>query len=308
MILYKHKFMQLEKIMAKRINKAIELLESKETVYYMGAHSGHVLTYEQGIIDAKTWADYINIGMEHGAFDMPGLDNYIRGLIDGGPTPSGHKTPAIIVEAPVEGSSENIIRYNAWQFRMILARGVHGIILCQAESPDAVRAFVESCRYPINTAGVGYGLDRGTRGVGGHPTASKVWDIDPENYILKCEPWPLNPDGDLLLGVKIESVRGVANCEQILTVPGIGYAEFGPGDGHMSYGIKRDPNKPLDPRIIEAGKRVKEACEKNGKFFLGGGTPDNINNKIDEGVHIISGGRQDTAEAGRKYTKRQMPV
>ena len=158
----------------------------------MGAHSGHVLTYEQGIIDAKTWADYINIGMEHGAFDMPGLDNYIRGLIDGGPTPSGHKTPAIIVEAPVEGSSENIVRYNAWQFRMILARGVHGIILCQAESPDAVRAFVESCRYPINTAGVGYGLDRGTRGVGGHPTASKVWDIDPENYISKCEPWPLN--------------------------------------------------------------------------------------------------------------------
>ena len=52
---------------------------------------------------------------------------------------------------------------------------------------------------------------------------------------------------------------------------------------------KRDPNKPLDPRIIEAGKRVKEACEKNGKYFLGGGTPDNINNKIDEGVHIISG-------------------
>ena len=110
MILYKHKFTQMEKIMAKRINKVIELLESKETVYYMGAHSGHVLTYEQGIIDAKTWADYINIGMEHGAFDMPGLDNYIRGLIDGGPTPSGHKTPAIIVEAPVEGSSENIVR------------------------------------------------------------------------------------------------------------------------------------------------------------------------------------------------------
>lgn len=295
--------------MTKRINKVIELLELKETVYYTGAHSGHILTYEQGIIDAKTWADYINIGMEHGAFDMPGLDNYIKGLIDGGPTSSGHRTPAIIVEAPVEGNSENIVRYNAWQFRMLLARGVHGILLCQAESPDAVRAFVESCRYPINTIGVGYGLDRGTRGVGGHTTAAEVWDINPdETYISKCDPWPLNPEGELLLGIKIESVRGVANCEQILTIPGIGFAEFGPGDGHMSYGIKRDPNKPLDPRIIEARKRVKKACENNGKYFLGGASPDDINNKIDEGVNIISGGRKDTAEVGRKHSNRQMPV
>ena len=34
-----------------------------------------VLTYEQGRKDAKTWADYINVGMEHGAFDMTGLEN-----------------------------------------------------------------------------------------------------------------------------------------------------------------------------------------------------------------------------------------
>ena len=47
-----------------RINKAIELLDDNQPIYYMGAHSGHVLTYEQGIKDAQTWADYINIGME----------------------------------------------------------------------------------------------------------------------------------------------------------------------------------------------------------------------------------------------------
>ena len=49
--------------MAKRINRAIELLEADQAIYYDGPHTGHVLTYEQGRQDAKTWADYINVGM-----------------------------------------------------------------------------------------------------------------------------------------------------------------------------------------------------------------------------------------------------
>jgi len=68
---------------------------------------------------------------------MAGLDEYMRGLVDGGPTNSGHRTPTVLVEVPVDGSHEMVVRYNAWQFRQILARGVHGILLCQAESADA---------------------------------------------------------------------------------------------------------------------------------------------------------------------------
>ena len=296
------------KIMAKRINRAIELLEQDQTVYYDGGHTGHVLTYEQGLKDAHIWADYINVGMEHCSFDMAGLDQYIQGLIDGGPTKSGHRTPAVIVETPVEGSSEEIIRFNAWQFRMILARGVHGILLCQAETPDAVRAFVESCRYPINMTGVGHGLERGTRGTGSQPTSAPVWGVDPDTYVDKAEPWPLNPEGELLLGVKIETVRALSNCELSLAVPGLGFAEWGPGDLHMSFGIKRDPSKPMDPRLLEARDRVKAACEANNLAFLEGATPEDITEKIDEGVRIIAGHREDTAEIGRAHSKRTMPV
>ena len=296
------------KIMAKRINRAIELLEQDQTVYYDGGHTGHVLTYEQGLKDAHIWADYINVGMEHGSFDMAGLDQYIQGLIDGGPTKSGHRTPAVIVETPVEGSSEEIIRFNAWQFRMILARGVHGILLCQAETPDAVRAFVESCRYPINMTGVGHGLERGTRGTGSQPTSAPVWGVDPDTYVDKADPWPLNPEGVLLLGVKIETVRALSNCELSLAVPGLGFAEWGPGDLHMSFGIKRDPSKPMDPRLLEARDRVKAACEANNLAFLEGATPEDITEKIDEGVRIIAGHREDTADIGRAHSKRTMPV
>jgi 4-hydroxy-2-oxoheptanedioate aldolase len=45
-----------------RINRAIELLEQDQAIYYVGQHTGHVLTYPQGREDAKTWADYVNIG------------------------------------------------------------------------------------------------------------------------------------------------------------------------------------------------------------------------------------------------------
>jgi 4-hydroxy-2-oxoheptanedioate aldolase len=293
--------------MPTRINRAIELLEQDQPIYYMGGHTGHVLTYEQGQQDAGTWADYINVGMEHGAFNMAGLDEYLRGLIAGGPTRSGHRLPTVIVEAPVEGASAEIVRYNAWQFRQILARGVHGILLCQAETPEAVRAFVEACRYPINRIGVGQGLGRGTRGVGSEPSATAVWGVDRDEYIRRADPWPLNPEGELLLGLKIESVAALPRIEEILSVPGIGFAEMGPGDLSMSLGYFRPP-QPLPPEMQEVRERVKAACQANRIAFLETATPDNIKEKIDGGARVISGHREETARIGREYTHRSMPV
>src|SRR5437016_9327283 len=200
--------------MGERISRCVELLEQDQAIYYDGPHSGHVLTHAQGRIDATTWADYMNVGMEHGCFDMAGLADYMRGMVDAGPTRSGHRTPTVIVEAPVKGIDAAHVRYNDWQFRQILGRGVHGILLCQAESADAVRAFVESCRYPHNTIGVdpmrptplarlegangrldvpAGKLGVGTRGRGAESTAAPVWGLSTEDYMTRCDPWPLNP-------------------------------------------------------------------------------------------------------------------
>jgi 4-hydroxy-2-oxoheptanedioate aldolase len=290
-----------------RINRAIELLAQDQPIYYMGGHTGHVLTYEQGQKDAGTWADYINVGMEHGAFNMAGLADYMRGLVDGGPTRSGHRTPTVIVEAPVEGVSGEIVRFNAWQFRQILARGVHGILMCQAESAEAVRAFVESCRYPINRTGVGAGLGVGTRGVGSEPSAIPIWGVDRESYIRQADPWPLNPEGELLLGLKIESAAALPHIEEILSVPGIGFAEMGPGDLSLSLGYLQLP-RPYPPEMQAARERVKAACQANGIAFLEGATPEDIKEKIDAGVRVVAGQREETARAGRAHSRREMPV
>jgi 4-hydroxy-2-oxoheptanedioate aldolase len=320
--------------LAKRINRAIELLEQGQAIYYEGHHTGHVLTREQGKMDAGTWADYINVGMEHGSFDMVGLAEYMAGLVDAGPTRSGHQAPAVIVEAPVRGTDAAGVRHNDWQFRQILARGVHGILLCQAESADAVRAFVEATRYPHHAQGVDPALpsplarmrgavagdpaadadDRrprlgvGTRGRGSETSAAAMWGIPPDEYFARSDPWPLNPAGELLLGVKIESPEGVANCEKILAVPGLGFAEMGPGDLGLALGYLTLRLDPYPPEMKEARDRVFAACRRNDLAFLESCSPMNIVARLDEGVRVIAGQRQDTAAIGRAHQRRSMPV
>jgi 4-hydroxy-2-oxoheptanedioate aldolase len=313
--------------MSNHINRAIELLEQDQAIYYTGGHSGHMLTYAQGCEDAHVWADYINVGMEHGAFDMAGLAEYMRGLVEGGPTRSGHRTPTVIVEAPVNGTDAANVRFNAWQFRQILGRGAHGVLLCQAESASVVRAFVESCRYPHQAAGVDPSLPSpaermrgaiaeasdgrlgiGARGRGSEATAAPIWGISPEEYMQRCDPWPLNPKGELLLGVKLESPEGIANCEEILAVPGLGFAELGPGDLGLALGYLSVPRDPYPPEMKQARERVFAACRKNRVPFLETCSPENIAVKLDEGVRVIAGHREETARIGRAHQRRTMPV
>ena len=314
--------------MAKRINRLVELLGQGQAIYYDGHHSGHVLTHAQGMADAATWADYMNIGMEHGCFDMTGLEAYMRGMVAAGAARSGHRTPAVVIEAPVNGTDEANVRHNAWQFRQILGRGVHGIILCQAECPDAVRAFIEACRYPHNIIGVDPALPTpmermagavrgrpgpgllgiGARGRGSEACAAPIWGVEQEAYMACAEPWPLNPAGELLLGVKLESPEGIANCEAILATPGLGYAEIGPGDLSLSLGSVKVLNNPYPPHMKAARDRVLAACLKNGLAFLESCTPANVAGRIDEGVRVIAGNKEETAKVGRAHQKRMMVV
>src|SRR5438093_6462874 len=133
----------------KRINKAIELLEQGQPIYYTGSHEGTAGSFDQGKQDAQTFADYISYDMEHAPFDVKGLSEYMRGLVAGGPTKSGHRTPPVSVNVPVNGIDETSVRANAWMFTQVLATGVHGILLTPPHTPGAGRAFVEAARLPI---------------------------------------------------------------------------------------------------------------------------------------------------------------
>jgi 4-hydroxy-2-oxoheptanedioate aldolase len=290
---------------AKHINRAIELLEQGQPIYYTGSHSGTEGSFEQGKKDAQIYADYISYDMEHAPYDVKGLADYMRGLVAGGPTKSGHRTPAVIVNVPVNGIDEAAVRANAWMFQQVLATGVHGIMLTHADTPGAVRAFVEAARFPIHKQGLDKGINEGRRGAHGTPTAAQIWGVSNEEYLDKADVWPLNPNGELLLGLKLEDKYALANAEMNLKVPGIGFAEWGPGDMALSLGI-RGPGAEKDPKMQAARAKVFAACKANKIFFLNSMNASNVIDMIKEGV-MVGPASQEAAEIGRKYTKRQMP-
>jgi 4-hydroxy-2-oxoheptanedioate aldolase len=181
-------------------------------------------------------------------------------------------------------------------FQQVLATGVHGVLLCHADTPGAVRAFVEAVRFPA------YG---GRRGVHGNSTASRIWGISADEYGEKADAWPLNPNGELLLGLKLEDKFALENADANAKVPGVGFAEWGPGDMAFSLGVKNGPG-PLPPQLQAARARVLAATKASKIFFLNTVNATNVVDMIKEGV-MIGTGSQEAAEIGRKYTKRTMP-
>jgi 4-hydroxy-2-oxoheptanedioate aldolase len=285
----------------KRVNKAIELLEQGQPVYYTMGMGG----YDAGVKMAKTWADIIIYDMEHGPIDMTGLREFMRGLVDGGPTKSGHRTPAVIPQLPAGGWDAASMLANAWMVQQVLAQGAHGIHLCHATDPAAIRVMVQYARYAFNKAGVGANLPEGRRGSGGQTYGSEIWGITAEDYMKKADPWPLNPEGELLLGIKIENRFALENAEKSAAVPGLGFGEWGPGDMGISMGHPMH-REPYPPEMQKARARVLAACKANKVAFLNLVNVDDVDAMIKEGV-MVGAGNEEAADKGRKITKRSMP-
>ncbi|MBN8832123.1 MAG: hypothetical protein J0G94_16235 [Sphingomonadales bacterium] len=286
-----------------RINRAIELLASGQPVYYTQTSGGG---YEDGKRLASTKADYITYDMEHGTFSLVELRAFMKGLVDAGKTRTGHRTPAVIVTLPVLGDDPAAMRANAWVAQQVLAAGVHGILLCQAESPDAVRIFVEAVRYPF-AKGVKY--DATHRGSGSQTYAAQIWGLSPNEYLAKADVWPLNPDGELMLGVKLENPKAVAHAEEITKIPGIAFAEWGPGDqafyllGAPST-TERGSDRAHDPKMVAARARVLAATKAAGIKFLNSCSTEDVIDQLKDGTMICTGGDTPAADKGRAYTKR----
>src|SRR6185295_4575057 len=218
----------------KRLNKMIELLAAGQPVYDVGVTGGG---YEEGKKLAQTTNDLIQYEMEHGPFEPRRLREFMQGLVDGGPTKSGHRTPTVIVTLPFVGLDGASVRANTWVIEQILTAGVHGLMLCHARNADAVRAFVAATRYPFdrqNLKGADRVIPEGLRGSGGQGPASKIWGISATEYMERADPWPMNPSGELILSLKMEDKYALENVDDITSVPGIGWGEWGPGDQAMS--------------------------------------------------------------------------
>ncbi len=282
-----------------RINKAVELLERGQPIYYTQVNGGG---YDEGKVLAQTWADYVTYNMEHSPFEMSDLRAFMQGLVDGGPTASGHRTPAVVAVLPFGGVNQQVMWANYWMVEQVLGAGVHGVLLAHARSPEVVEVLVQAARYPHGpqAAGVGEGL----RGSGGQGFAAGIWGVSNAEYQRLADPWPLNPAGEVLIGLKIEDRHALEHAEASVGVPGVGFAEWGPGDMSLSFNVTRSTM----PKVLDdARARVFAATKKAGVSFLNQMNASNIEQMIDEGVKIGSNPGADVADRGRRYTNRQMP-
>lgn len=291
--------------MSERVNKVIEILDQGQPVYCTHAQD---ISFEGGKEIAQTWADWVRIKMDHTSFDMPNLEAFMKGLVAGGPTKSGHLTPTVTVELPFGGYSEAVVRANAWMIQQVLGLGVHGIILNHAETPKAVGAFVESCRYPFQTNGIEVGLGRGQRGGGGAVFASPIWGLSVRSYQEKADVWPLNPKGEIILGIKIETRQSVPMAKKLTRVPGLCFAEWGPTDMTLSFGYLDSSHLPYPEEVSVARGKVVEASLKAGLYFLNSVNAENVKDRIDEGIMMCdpwSETPEVVASIGKEYTQRE---
>ncbi len=289
----------------KRLNKAIELLADDQPVFYASGRGG----YDEGKALSQTNGDYINYDMEHSPPDFTLLRAFMQGLVDGGPTKSGHRIPPVIATLPIIGISAAHMEANFWVAQQAMACGIHGILLCHARDPEAVQWLVRALRYPRATP-VSPAIGEGLLGAGSQGFASRIWGVSAQEYMAKADPWPLNPNGEFMLGIKVEDRHALLRADEVTAVPGIAFAEWGPGDMGISIALP-DGHTSVDrlhPMMRDARAKVFNACKKNGVAFLSGRREDDVEQLIDEGV-MISGLGQDpaVAEKGRRYKNRQMP-
>ena len=288
----------------KHVNRVIDMWLKNQPVYYAQTSGGG---YEEGKKLAATKADYITYEMEHGPLDFKELREFMRGLVEAGPTRTGHKTPAVIVTLPIQGTAD-AVRANTWMIQQALAAGVHGILLCNAESPEAARLMIEASRYPF--APRVEGIAQGFRGNGSQGYAARMWGVTADEYMRIAEPWPINPDGELLFGLKIENPRADANVETSVRVPGIAFAEWGPGD-HGFYLMGRpgpyQGGGESSPQMAAVRRRVLNATKVAGVKFLNACNENTVIDQLKDGVMICTGGDTPAADKGRAFTKRTDP-
>lgn len=139
-------------------------------------------------------------------------------------------------------------------------------------------------------------------------------------YVRRADLWPLNLDGELMLGLKIEDKWALDNVEKTFAVPGPSFAEWGPGDMAMSLnGLSFFPDPPVPrateysvlssiaPNVNAGWTRVAAACKASGVRLLDTAIPETIVDSIKPGAMVIECAEK-TAMVGREHTRRRMPV
>jgi 4-hydroxy-2-oxoheptanedioate aldolase len=258
------------------LNPVIAKLAEGKTVYGL-------ITSDLSLANARETArapvDFVYVDMEHNPLDFPGLNIFLMGMTDRSAVlKKGNLQPnvALFARFPPEADQSQ------WVVKQALDIGLMGVIFNGVDSKEQALLAVRSMRYP-QLRGSPRMEPAGLRGYG--PTgATWIWGLSPAEYERRADVWPLNPDGDLLATIMIESADGLQRLDEIASVPGVGALFLGAGaDLSRSLGVAQNA-----PELEAAFQQVLKACKAHKvACAVTANSADDVARRVREGWSII---------------------
>ena len=258
------------------LNPVIGKLAEGKTVF--GLITGDLsLAYAREV--ARAPVDFVYADLEHNPLDFPALHLFLMGMTDKATVlKKGTLQPnlALFARFPPEADQSQ------WVVKQALDIGLHGVIFNGVDTREQALVAVKSMRYP-QLKGSKYYEPNGTRGAGA-ANATWIWGISGEEYDRHADLWPLNPDGDLLAIMMIESVEGLQNLNAIASTPGVGALFVGAAnDLTRSMGVR-----PGSPEVEAGLQRVLSACKAQKiACAITANNANDVAKRVKEGWNII---------------------
>jgi 2-keto-3-deoxy-L-rhamnonate aldolase RhmA len=148
----------------------------------------------------------------------------------------------------------------------LLESGADGMLIQMVETADQVEELIRLVKYPP--------VGRRTYGV----NRAQAYGFDFDEYINN---W--NKTSTFML--QVESIKGVENIEELLAYDEVDAVMIGPLDISGSLGV---PGQTTHPLVIEASRKVIEACKRHGKSCgtqVADANPSSVNALFDLGYN-----------------------
>lgn len=275
-----------------RLNKLIDLFEQDEPAFGL-------LSFDYSLTNARAMAnsglDFILIDMEHAPFDVERLRAFLLGMTNKRSIlEKGNLQPDVVpfVRIPAAGGADEIIA----QAKQVLDVGTYGIMFPAIQNREQAELAVRATRYPqIN--GVD---DYEPQGLRGRNPSNAVWYWGVRDYHARADVWPLDPQGELLAIMFVESPEAVANIEEIISVPGVGGIFIGPSDLSTSMGY----TSPAAPEVEAAIQEVLAACLEHDVPCAITTNARTVQQRIEQGFRFVTVGVDSGLSAGASSALR----
>ena len=261
------------------LNPVVHRLAAGELVFGVSTYD---LSLEHARSLARSDIDYVYVDMEHGPMDFSALQTFLLAMIDKQMiAETGSLRPRVAALARIAPYGRET---SAWAVKQALDIGLMGLIFPSIDTAEQAERAVRSMRYP-QRRGSRYPQPPGQRGSGA-AIATWFWGVSGVEYVRRADLWPLNPDGDLVALMMMESAEGVRNADAIASVPGVTGFYVGPSDLSNSLGLPRDA-----PEVEEAIQAVADVCVARDIACGITASATDMPRRIAQGFRILGAGR-----------------